>query len=98
MEKPYVNYDKMLDIKARVLLYRADMENHTGYTVQIICYKERVGVSIDRRGHFIFKSWDVLINPIAVDYISEKLFVPESDSIELIKFFRHVYEKDIVCS
>lgn len=89
------NYTKKVDKLLRVLNYRAEFSNGSGFDVQIVIYHaQRIGVSIDRIGHFIFRGWDPLTNPNSARYVGEKLFMNESDSSELISFFSYIYKND----
>lgn len=79
-----------------VFRYRVDMENHTGWDVQIVMYNSfQVGISIDRKGHFVFKGWDAILGMKNKDYIAEKLFLCDSDAEHMITFFEWFYNTDL---
>lgn len=88
------NYKLIACLKLSTLLYRVDMENGTGWDVQMVFYpNKKIAVSIDRAGHFIFRSWDALIGIKNTQYIAEKLCIPDSDAEGMVKFFEFVFEK-----
>jgi hypothetical protein len=76
--------------------YRVDMENHTGFNVQIILYNScQIGVSIDRIGHFVFRGWDAILGMKNAIYVGEKLSIPQTDAMGMIKFFEWFYHTDM---
>ena len=74
--------------------WRVDMENGTGFDVQLVYYKGgKIGVSIDRVGHFIFRDKDALIGPGASRYIAEKLLLWKADADGMTDFFEYLFEE-----
>lgn len=74
--------------------WRVDMENYTGFDVQMVYYKSgKIGVSIDRKGHFIFASKNALVGKKNTGYLMEKLFLSESDAQGMINFFEHLFSE-----
>jgi hypothetical protein len=74
---------------------RVDMENGTGWEVLITLLPSgKVGIAIDRKGFFVFRSIESLTNPKPEDvapYLGEKLFLCESDAILMAHFLRHFF-------
>lgn len=91
-------YIKLYEGKPKVYNYSVNMSNDTRFEVELVVYNEhKIGISIDRMSHFIFKNIYFPLSDNFSNYLKEKLFLRDSDAGPFIRFLNFFYKEHIEC-